>query len=218
MWGLGREKLVVAGRFGNICGGGCCADPHGALVDDFGLICTYILQVHYTFTHDHWPSRASKSCIQVVHPSRASVDHTANTMPYRILHHQYSTAHHAPLNQQCRQSRIPPRSSTHVPSRPHWLTALTTTAGHTTAALALAASMLTGGMHAPPPAHAITTEQLLYLEAWRAVDRAYYDKSFNNQNWFKVGLIWVQCQQRTSHCVLVVCWFLVVCVESRHDG
>lgn len=38
------------------------------------------------------------------------------------------------------------------------------------------------------PAHAITTEQLLFLEAWRAVDRAYVDKSFNNQSWFKVRL------------------------------
>lgn len=36
------------------------------------------------------------------------------------------------------------------------------------------------------PAHAITTEQLLFLEAWRAIDRAYVDKSFNNQSWFKV--------------------------------
>lgn len=36
------------------------------------------------------------------------------------------------------------------------------------------------------PAHAVTQEQLLYLEAWRAVDRAYVDKSFNDQNWFKV--------------------------------
>lgn len=33
---------------------------------------------------------------------------------------------------------------------------------------------------------AVTSEQLLFLEAWRAVDRAYVDKSFNGQNWFKV--------------------------------
>ena len=39
------------------------------------------------------------------------------------------------------------------------------------------------------PAHAITTEQLLFLEAWRAIDRAYVDKGFNNQSWFKVRLI-----------------------------
>ena len=38
-----------------------------------------------------------------------------------------------------------------------------------------------------PPANAITTEQLLFLEAWRAIDRAYVDKSFNNQSWFRVS-------------------------------
>lgn len=36
-------------------------------------------------------------------------------------------------------------------------------------------------------AAAVTNEQLLFLEAWRAVDRAYVDKSFNGQSWFKVG-------------------------------
>ena len=36
------------------------------------------------------------------------------------------------------------------------------------------------------PAHAVTNEQLLYLEAWRAVDRAYVDKTFNGQSWFRV--------------------------------
>lgn len=35
-------------------------------------------------------------------------------------------------------------------------------------------------------AQAVTNEQLLYLEAWRAVDRAYVDKTFNNQSWFRV--------------------------------
>lgn len=38
----------------------------------------------------------------------------------------------------------------------------------------------------PVPAHAVTNEQLLYLEAWRAVDRAYVDKTFNGQSWFRV--------------------------------
>ena len=38
------------------------------------------------------------------------------------------------------------------------------------------------------PSEAVTTEQLLFLEAWRAVDRAYVDKSFNNQSWFRVHL------------------------------
>ena len=34
-------------------------------------------------------------------------------------------------------------------------------------------------------ASALTEENLLFLEAWRAVDRAYYDKSFNGQSWFR---------------------------------
>lgn len=38
----------------------------------------------------------------------------------------------------------------------------------------------------PPPSYAVTNEQLLFLEAWRAVDRAYVDKKFNGQNWFKI--------------------------------
>jgi hypothetical protein len=36
------------------------------------------------------------------------------------------------------------------------------------------------------PSQAVTNEQLLFLEAWRAVDRAYVDKTFNGQSWFKV--------------------------------
>ena len=28
-------------------------------------------------------------------------------------------------------------------------------------------------------------EQQFFLEAWRAVDRAFYDKKFNGQSWFK---------------------------------
>lgn len=53
-------------------------------------------------------------------------------------------------------------------------------------AAALAATLLTATIN---PAAAITTEQLLYLEAWRAVDRAYVDKTFNNNNWFKVRAV-----------------------------
>lgn len=34
-------------------------------------------------------------------------------------------------------------------------------------------------------AAAITEENLLFLEAWRAVDRAYVDKTFNGQSWFR---------------------------------
>ena len=30
--------------------------------------------------------------------------------------------------------------------------------------------------------------QLLMLQAWRAVDRAYYDKNFNGKSWFRVSI------------------------------
>lgn len=61
-------------------------------------------------------------------------------------------------------------------------------AGALLAATVAAAATLGGvpGLQ-PPPAEAVTQEQLLFLEAWRAVDRAYVDKKFNGQNWFKVG-------------------------------
>uniref|UniRef100_A0A6S8GX33 C-terminal processing peptidase n=1 Tax=Dunaliella tertiolecta TaxID=3047 RepID=A0A6S8GX33_DUNTE len=36
------------------------------------------------------------------------------------------------------------------------------------------------------PAESISTEQLLFLDTWRAVDRAYVDKTFNGQSWFKL--------------------------------
>lgn len=56
------------------------------------------------------------------------------------------------------------------------------------AAAAVAAAGVLGPAAAPPPAGAVTQEQLLYLEAWRAVDRAYVDKKFNGLNWFKVWM------------------------------
>ncbi len=37
-----------------------------------------------------------------------------------------------------------------------------------------------------PPAAAFTPEQQLVLQAWRTVDRAYYDNDFNHQNWWLV--------------------------------
>lgn len=43
----------------------------------------------------------------------------------------------------------------------------------------LASLALTGG------AWAVTTEQLLFLDGWRAVDRAYVDKTFNGV-WFMI--------------------------------
>ncbi|KAL5990304.1 hypothetical protein ACLOJK_011201 [Asimina triloba] len=35
------------------------------------------------------------------------------------------------------------------------------------------------------PSWALTEENRLFLEAWRTIDRAYYDKTFNGQNWFR---------------------------------
>ncbi|WIA31928.1 hypothetical protein OEZ86_002787 [Tetradesmus obliquus] len=53
--------------------------------------------------------------------------------------------------------------------------------------LAAAATAVAVGLGAAAlPAQAVTSEQLLFLEAWRAVDRAYVDKSFNGQSWFKL--------------------------------
>jgi len=56
--------------------------------------------------------------------------------------------------------------------------------GFGAASLGLVASLILGPE--APAAHAVTTEQLLFLEAWRAVDRAYVDKGFNGQSWFRV--------------------------------
>ncbi|XP_062166758.1 carboxyl-terminal-processing peptidase 2, chloroplastic-like isoform X3 [Alnus glutinosa] len=35
------------------------------------------------------------------------------------------------------------------------------------------------------PSWALTEENLLFLEAWRTIDRAYVDKNFNGQSWFR---------------------------------
>ncbi|KAL9266804.1 Carboxyl-terminal-processing peptidase 2, chloroplastic-like protein [Drosera capensis] len=35
------------------------------------------------------------------------------------------------------------------------------------------------------PAFSLSEENLLFLEAWRAIDRAYVDKTFNGQSWFR---------------------------------
>uniref|UniRef100_A0A7C9EX31 C-terminal processing peptidase n=1 Tax=Opuntia streptacantha TaxID=393608 RepID=A0A7C9EX31_OPUST len=35
------------------------------------------------------------------------------------------------------------------------------------------------------PSWALTEENRLFLEAWRTIDRAYVDKTFNGQNWFR---------------------------------
>jgi len=77
------------------------------------------------------------------------------------------------------------------------------------ASCALAAAI---GLHsfATPPAQAITTEQLLFLEAWRAVDRAYVDKTFNNQSWFKVKII----RPLQACCCIPSCLSLIVVVAA----
>ncbi|BBN14313.1 carboxyl-terminal processing protease [Marchantia polymorpha subsp. ruderalis] len=54
--------------------------------------------------------------------------------------------------------------------------ALLIVSGPTTCALA---------PYALQPTYALTEENLLFLEAWRTVDRAYVDKSFNGQSWFR---------------------------------
>lgn len=54
------------------------------------------------------------------------------------------------------------------------------------AVLTLSAAVSASALIATP-AEAVTQEQLLFLEAWRAVDRAYVDKKFNGQNWFKAS-------------------------------
>ncbi|XP_060173808.1 carboxyl-terminal-processing peptidase 2, chloroplastic [Lycium barbarum] len=35
------------------------------------------------------------------------------------------------------------------------------------------------------PSFALTEENILFLEAWRTIDRAYIDKTFNGQSWFR---------------------------------
>ena len=52
-------------------------------------------------------------------------------------------------------------------------------------AMASAVMALGVGAHAGPAA-ALTEENLIYLEAWRAVYQAYVDGNYNGQNWFKV--------------------------------
>jgi C-terminal peptidase prc len=51
---------------------------------------------------------------------------------------------------------------------------------------AIATALAALAMHAATRASAITENQMLYLEAWRAVDKAYVDKTFNGNNWFKL--------------------------------
>lgn len=65
--------------------------------------------------------------------------------------------------------------------------------------IALAALFTVGPMALNVPgASAVTNEQLLYLEAWRAVDRAYVDKTFNGQSWFKIREVTLKKKQLLS--------------------
>lgn len=57
-------------------------------------------------------------------------------------------------------------------------------AGLAAATVAVSAGLLLGVV---PAGQAITNEQLVFLEAWRAVDRAYVDKTFNGNTWFKAS-------------------------------
>ncbi|CAA0807115.1 Carboxyl-terminal-processing peptidase 2-chloroplastic [Striga hermonthica] len=45
--------------------------------------------------------------------------------------------------------------------------------------------MTLGSTVAKTPSLALTEENLLFLEAWRTLDRAYVDKTFNGQSWFR---------------------------------
>ncbi|XP_051127635.1 carboxyl-terminal-processing peptidase 2, chloroplastic [Andrographis paniculata] len=46
-------------------------------------------------------------------------------------------------------------------------------------------AMTLGATIVKSPSWALSEENLLFLEAWRTIDRAYIDKSFNGQSWFK---------------------------------
>lgn len=72
-------------------------------------------------------------------------------------------------------SSATPHTHTPPPSRRSLLSGAAAVAAATAAAAAT-----------PRPARAVTAEQLVFLEAWRAVDRAYVDKGFNGQAWFRV--------------------------------
>merc|ERR1712070_557591 len=50
------------------------------------------------------------------------------------------------------------------------------------ASVALAGALF---LSTPRIADAVTENQLVFMEAWRAVDKAYVDKTFNGVSWFK---------------------------------
>ncbi|GLC45453.1 hypothetical protein PLESTB_000616700 [Pleodorina starrii] len=101
-------------------------------------------------------------------------------------------------------SSLPARGQGNSPQwPPKALSGITAGAANFAAAAAVAAAVTLAGLLGPPgvgeagtpsplaalapgAAQAVSTEQLLFLEAWRAVDRAYVDKGFNGQSWFRV--------------------------------
>lgn len=85
-----------------------------------------------------------------------------------------ATKHSVKTAPEPRESAVQPNSDTGITSGPWQKLA------SVAAALALGITATAG------VAHAVTTEQLLFLDAWRAVDRAYVDKDFNGQAWFRV--------------------------------
>lgn len=60
---------------------------------------------------------------------------------------------------------------------------------------------------------ALTDENLLFLEAWRTVDRAYYDKTFNGQSWFRyreTALRNEPMNTREETCIIHHCFCLTI--------
>jgi hypothetical protein len=82
-----------------------------------------------------------------------------------------------PFASSTRRAAAAPRSTEAAPREP---------ASPLQRAASLAAALALSIGAASGVAHAVTTEQLLFLDAWRAVDRAYVDKDFNGQAWFRV--------------------------------
>ncbi|KAG2433211.1 hypothetical protein HYH02_012752 [Chlamydomonas schloesseri] len=116
---------------------------------------------------------------------------------FRPAHGLKAQRDQRPLDQQRREdSAEGPSSSGSASERHGWWQRL----GAAGCATAAAAALTLGGLLAPEglggpgagplggpqAAQAVTAEQLLFLEAWRAVDRAYVDKGFNGQPWFRV--------------------------------
>lgn len=70
-------------------------------------------------------------------------------------------------------------------------------------------------------AGALTEENLLFLEAWRTIDRAYVDKNFNGQSWFQYRENALRNEpmntreQTCTACTLSSSIIMVVCMNFR---